>query len=166
MVQVYKASLAASADESMQDVLQKVKKRAAAKTSNKDVRDQLISKVGAIASRFAHFREGVIVGFNHVCRTMERGEVAVVCLARKANDLAIQFLLEACMARKIPLVVIPAFSSQLLAALKVKTGFCFALRHYRPESSTARALPADTEELDAMDAAIDDLREYLLSLAL
>lgn len=159
VVQTYKPTAqVTTAQLTMMDILKK------AKTTNiisKDVRETLVEKLENVTSSSSRFREDIIVGFNSVCKTLEKEKVDVMCMARRANDHALQFLMEACLVRKIPLVVVP-FTPQLLAALKVRKAFCFTIRSTRQHD---RSDAAEGIELDVMDAAIDDLSEFLLSIA-
>lgn len=157
----YKKSTAKVLDVSMCDVLQSAKKKA---SSSRDIRDQLLVHLTKATEHGVEFREDIIIGFNAVCRAVNRDEVAVLCMAKKANDTALQFLMEACLVKTVPLAIIPAFSSQLKDALKVKNAFCFAIRRSRVGQRLTAQGDAD-HRLDAMDVAIDLLRDYVIGLA-
>jgi ribosomal protein L7Ae-like RNA K-turn-binding protein len=126
-------------------------------SSSKEVRDQLLTKVSIITEHGKAFRKSIFIGFNEVNKNLERRQVSIICIANKSNEAAVHYLIEACLLQRIAFVILPHFSAQLKAALRVKQAFCFAVGKANQETAE--------EENDTIDAAVDELRDYLQALA-
>eukprot|EP00981_Chlorochromonas_danica_P006498 scaffold1403_cov180-Ochromonas_danica.AAC.25 len=179
-VQTYRKVVNETVEESMQDILQRLKKKSTSVSSHKDIRDRLIEKVlrltGDGTGSFGQ-QQTIVIGFNALCRALKKNTLSVICMAKKANDNALQFLLEGSLVRKVPLVILPVFSSSLKEALKVHEAFCFGVvrsetllqkRGERKEGQEKEEEEEEEEgsiEMDSHHAAVDDLRDFLLGLA-
>lgn len=162
-------------EESMQDILQRLKKKSTSVSSHKDIRDRLMEKVlrltrdgtGSSGQR----KQSLVIGFNALCRALKKNTLSVICMAKKANDGALQFLLEGSLVRRVPLVILPVFSSSLKEALKVHEAFCFGvvrsetLLEKRGDRKEGEEEEEEGVEMDSHHAAVDDLRDFLLTLA-
>ncbi|RYH17668.1 hypothetical protein EON65_28240 [archaeon] len=142
---------------SMMSIIQQTKAKAVATSASKDNRDKLQNKLDNLTST-PGFRKELIVGFNSINKALENDELACLCIHKKASDVAMQFLLEACKLRQVSVVIVPIFSSTLRSSLHVKSAFCFGLRKRKIGVDNEGA--GDTER-DMREVAADELKDYL-----
>ncbi len=113
--------------------------------------------------------------------------VTAICVCRDSPILLQNRIVEAAFLQKVPVIIVPAFTDQLAALLKLKRANCFAILNNAKTSEEPCASPeknvtnsgvlivnkscvkfdtlADISSQDMLTAALDDLREHVLQLA-
>mmetsp|Transcript_12560 Transcript_12560/g.27893 ORF Transcript_12560/g.27893 Transcript_12560/m.27893 type:complete len:212 (+) Transcript_12560:35-670(+) len=153
---------------------------------NAEEKDEVIAKLGRCRAQGARIGSDVVVGYNGVMRLVERGQAAVVCVARDIPPALLIGLADAAAAHAVPCLSFPRLGVSLRIVLGLRSASCFALRllHLPPTAAVADAAAAADRDsaLEAdvvadayaaaavaaaveqsMLASVDDLRDHLLA---
>ncbi|KAJ1386529.1 hypothetical protein B484DRAFT_410185 [Ochromonadaceae sp. CCMP2298] len=95
---------------------------------NAEEKDEVIAKLGRCRAQGARIGSDVVVGYNGVMRLVERGQAAVVCVARDIPPALLIGLADAAAACAVPCLSFPRLSVSLRIVLGLRSASCFALR--------------------------------------
>lgn len=97
--------------------------------SNSECKDKVVQKLKNIVSAKAQVCKELIIGFNCVCKAIEKNEAAVLCISKdNGNGQLLDSLVEISRIRNVPVVVISSLSAAVLPLLKLKSVSCFCLK--------------------------------------
>jgi ribosomal protein L7Ae-like RNA K-turn-binding protein len=138
-------------------------KRKHLNTIDGDEKEEAVKKVKTAADSGAKLGRDIIIGFNSVMRVIEAGDAEIVCVGHDGPAAMLKCLVEAAKAKSVVTVAVPKLNHSIRNILSLKSVSCFALKKAQASHEGVNSEEA-TELLDAIHAAIDDLREFLLSL--
>jgi ribosomal protein L7Ae-like RNA K-turn-binding protein len=104
-------------------------KRLGVTISKNDIREKILQKVKNAVDAKAKIGKELIVGFNCVCKAVEKNEASVLCISKDSGSVQLlHTLVEMSYIRKIPLVVVPGLSATMLPLVHLKSVSCFCIR--------------------------------------
>jgi len=125
-------------------------------------KDSILKKLKVVLNVGARIGKHIIVGFNCVQKSMEKGIASVVCFCRDCHAEFQDAIIESAKARGIPIVVLPSGESQVAKVFSLKRVSCFSI----PTQSQLNLCPnhsLSSSEEDQLLSTIDGFREELQS---
>ena len=153
--------------------------------NKKQIRETVLEKVTRLMQFGGQFGQELFVGFNTVQRHAEQRHLAVIVIAKDGKESLIHHLMEIAIVLKIPYLLLPSFSNMLKETLQIKHCFCFGVpkeglqQKLNTTNKSVKAKKKDKKEKKengeeegveedetSKEAALDELRDYLVHLAM
>ena len=131
-----------------------------------DQKERLFSLLNRIAVKKLHRK--LCIGANSVMKSVQHGNVSVVCVCRDTPKNLFEPLTEACVVKKVPVVCLPGNSSKDMAiSLCLKRASCFSvpngLKSLADTVLTTDNAGSADDNADC-DGIVDGIRETALSM--
>lgn len=118
-------------------------------------KEECINKIISLKQSGLKIGKHLFAGFNEIMKKVERHEISVVCTFKDCPQNLLVLIRQTCCSNGIPLLTFPK-ASNFPASLGVKRISAFGLIN--------QSLTDSQSEYHILDAKIDDLRDFLLSL--
>jgi tRNA G18 (ribose-2'-O)-methylase SpoU len=150
-------------EDSLGNVMKKMKKLHSPGLKKQQIQEIIQRKLQVVIDHGGKIGKDILVGFNTINKVLEKtpGQICLVGIANDAHQSLVFGLLQICHSKHIPTALIPRFMNNLKSILSTKSAFCFAIKNKRNQNESEGTTNED--ENPTLQAAIDDLRDFLLA---
>jgi len=124
-------------------------------------KENVMSRLEAFIKCGGNVRRDLTIGVNAVSRLVETGCASAVCLTRDSPQNLFVYLVEACVVREVPVLLLPSSSKALADMFSLKKASCFGIRNVCFEAVKVTG----TIESSIVSARLDALRDYILEMS-
>lgn len=126
-----------------------------------EAKTQLLVSLGGALTAGCKLGRDFVTGSNSVSKLLESGNLSSVCVARDAPYQLHNHIVEAALARGVPVVILPKLVEELAALLKLKSATCLGI----PVRVKAEGVDSSSAEALVRDSARDALSDFIATLS-